>query len=92
MLELIIIQVFLHIMLYFFPTPGGSGGAEVGTAMVMQSLVPTALLPVYTLLWRTAVMYLSVLVGGLFLIQNIRKHGSPHQVEEKTGPGVTHDP
>ena len=77
--ELIIIQIFLHIMLYFFPTPGGSGAAEVGTAIMMQSLVPSALLPAYTLLWRTAIMYLSVLVGGLILVHYIRRKVSPDQ-------------
>lgn len=72
--ELLVAQVFLHIMLYFFPTPGGSGGAEVGMAVVMNNLVAPSLLPAYTLLWRTATMYFSVLVGGSILLHYIRKN------------------
>jgi glycosyltransferase 2 family protein len=71
--QLMIIQLFLHILLYFLPTPGGSVGAEVGTAVLMQSLIPSSLLPAYTLLWRTSIMYFSVLVGGLILIRYIRQ-------------------
>lgn len=71
--ELILIQVFLNVMLYFFPTPGASGGAEIGTAVLMRALVPESLLPAYTVLWRTATTYLSVLVGGLLLSQYIRR-------------------
>ena len=78
--ELIIIQVFLNVMLYFFPTPGASGGAEVGTAILMRTLVPESLLPAYTVLWRTATTYLSVLVGGLLLTHYIRRE----KVEPRT--------
>ncbi len=73
LLEVMLIQMFLHILLYFLPTPGGSGGAEIGTAVVMQGLIPTALMPAYTLLWRTSIMYFSVLVGGLILMRYLRK-------------------
>lgn len=79
--ELIIIQVFLNVMLYFFPTPGASGGAEVGTAILMRALVPEPLLPAYTVLWRTATTYLSVLVGGLLLTLYVRR--------EKTESGIS---
>ena len=68
-----VLQMFLHILLYFFPTPGGSGAAEVASAVVMQSLIPSALLPAYTLLWRTSIMYFPVLIGGIILIRYIRK-------------------
>ena len=73
LVELMVLQMFLHILLYFFPTPGGSGAAEVASAVVMQSLIPSALLPAYTLLWRTSIMYFPVLIGGIILIRYIRK-------------------
>ena len=81
LVELMVIQMFLHILLYFFPTPGGSGAAEVGTAVVMQSLIPSTLLPAYTLLWRTSIMYFPVLVGGLILIRYIRRSTGSNVVE-----------
>ena len=81
LVELMVIQMFLHILLYFVPTPGGSGAAEVGTAMVMQSLIPPTLLPAHTLLWRTSIMYFPVLVGGLLLIRYIRQSTGSDGVE-----------
>ena len=92
LVELMIIQMFLHILLYFFPTPGGSGGAEVGTAVVMQSLIPSALLPAYTLLWRTSIMYFSVLVGGIILIRYIRQSAGSEIVEIRDGTESPSEP
>jgi uncharacterized protein (TIRG00374 family) len=70
--ELVLVQAFLHVLLYFFPTPGASGGAEVSAAALMAPLVPAALLAPFTLLWRTATAYLSVIVGGIFLARAVR--------------------
>ena len=71
--DLILAQIFLHILLYFFPTPGGAGGAEAGAALVMSRFIPAELLPAYTVLWRAATMYLSVLVGGIILVGHLRR-------------------
>ena len=76
LLDLLIIQVFINVLIYFFPTPGGSGGAEVGGAVLMSRLVPDQLLGPFTVLWRSATVYLSVIVGGILLMRYI-KQASP---------------
>jgi uncharacterized protein (TIRG00374 family) len=73
LVELILVQAFLNVLLYFFPTPGASGGAEVSAAVLMAPLVPAPLLAPYTLLWRTATTYLSVVVGGIVLVRYLRR-------------------
>ena len=71
--DVMVIQVFINVLLYFFPTPGASGGAEISSAVLMSRLVPAELLGPYTLLWRTATMYLSVIVGGAILMGYLRR-------------------
>ena len=71
--DLIVIQVVINVLLYFFPTPGASGGAELSAALLMSALVPAELLGPHTVLWRSATMYLSVLVGGAILMHYLRR-------------------
>jgi uncharacterized protein (TIRG00374 family) len=73
LLDLIVIQVFINVLMYFFPTPGASGGAELSAAVLMSSLVPTELLGPFTVLWRSATMYLSVIAGGLILMRYLQR-------------------
>lgn len=73
--QVIIIQMFLHILLYFLPTPGGSGGAEIGATVLMASLIPETLLLAHTIIWRSALTYLAVLVGGILFIRYVHKAG-----------------
>lgn len=71
--QVLIIQMFLSILLYFMPTPGGSGGAEIGSAMLMASLIPETLLAAHTIIWRSALAYLAILVGGLLFFFYLNK-------------------
>lgn len=57
----------------YSPSPGGSGVAEVGTALMMGSLIDRARLPLYVLLWRTVVFYLLAAAGGILLALTLRK-------------------
>ena len=71
--DVMVVQVFINVLIYFVPTPGGSGVAEVSTAVLMSRLVPEQLLGPFTVLWRVATLYLSVLVGGLLLARYLRQ-------------------
>ncbi len=73
LLDLLIIQVFINVLIYFFPTPGGSGGAEIGGAVLMSRLIPGHFLGPFTVLWRSATVYLSVIVGGIVLMRLVRR-------------------
>jgi uncharacterized protein (TIRG00374 family) len=73
LLDLILIQVLINVLMYFFPTPGASGGAELSAAVLMSSMIPTELLGPFTVLWRSATMYLSVIVGGVILLRYLQR-------------------
>jgi uncharacterized protein (TIRG00374 family) len=65
--EVLQIQMALMFLLYFAPTPGGSGLAEVFSLSAMAAIVPAGLSPYYNLIWRTSTVYLSAVLGLLFL-------------------------
>jgi uncharacterized membrane protein YbhN (UPF0104 family) len=65
----------LHFLLYFMPTPGGSGVAEVLAPAVMSSFLPASLLVAYTVLWRFFLAYVTIFVGGAILFRWLEEDG-----------------
>lgn len=63
--DVLLLQTLITFLLYFAPTPGGSGLAEVLSAGVMSIYVPRELTPSYILLWRVFGCYLTVAFGSL---------------------------
>jgi len=57
-------HALLHFLLYFMPTPGGSGIGEILAPAFMSPFLPDQLLVAYTAVWRFFLTYLTVLVGG----------------------------
>jgi uncharacterized protein (TIRG00374 family) len=71
--DVVVLQTLIVFLLYFAPTPGGSGIAEVLSAAVMSIYVPRELTPVYVLLWRVLVGYLTVAVGSFVFWRWLKK-------------------
>ncbi|RMD92431.1 MAG: UPF0104 family protein [Calditrichaeota bacterium] len=67
--SVIAIQTLLLFILYFAPSPGGSGIAEVSTGALMATLMPTHLLPLFTLLYRFFLLYMPAALGAIVLVQ-----------------------
>jgi len=62
--DVVLLQTLITFLLYFAPTPGGSGLAELLSAAVMSIYVPRELTPTYILLWRMLTSYLTVGFGS----------------------------
>ena len=56
-------------ILYFVPTPGGSGVAEGGGAAIFSLLVPWNLAGVMAITWRFFTEYLSIAMGALVAVR-----------------------
>lgn len=67
--EVVSVQIVILLAVYFFPTPGGTGAAELGAAVLMSSLLPVGTLTVFVILWRLIVTYLAVAVGAVVMIR-----------------------
>ena len=65
------IQMALLFLLYFAPTPGSSGFAEVFSLSAMAAIVPSGFAPYYNLIWRTSTVYLPAVLGLLFLVLTV---------------------
>jgi uncharacterized protein (TIRG00374 family) len=63
--DILLVQTLISFLLYFAPTPGGSGLAELTSAAVMSIYVPREMTPSYTLIWRFINSYATVIVGSL---------------------------
>lgn len=79
LVDVLLLQTTISFLLYFAPTPGGSGAAEALSAALMSVYVPRALLPVYTLLWRFTASYLTVIVGSFVFFKLL--HGRLDEAE-----------
>ena len=63
--DVLLLQTLITFLLYFAPTPGGSGLAEILSVAVMSVYVPRELAPSYILLWRLILSYLTVAFGSV---------------------------
>jgi uncharacterized protein (TIRG00374 family) len=63
--DVLVLQTLITFLLYFVPTPGGSGLAEIVGAAVMSLNVPKELIASYTVLWRFIASYITVGVGSV---------------------------
>jgi uncharacterized protein (TIRG00374 family) len=71
--DVLLVQTLITFLLYFAPTPGASGVAEVLSALVMSVYVPKAVTPLYTLIWRLILSYYTIAFGFLVFSGWVRK-------------------
>ncbi len=72
--DVLLLQTFITFLLYFAPTPGASGIAEVLSAAVMSSVyLPAEIIPLYTLIWRSTLSYFT-LGFGFFVFSHWISH------------------
>lgn len=71
--DILLLQTLISFLLYFAPTPGGSGLAELTSAAVMSLYVPREMTPSYTLIWRFINSYATVIVGSLIFWYWLRR-------------------
>jgi hypothetical protein len=65
-----IIQIFL---IYFAPTPGASGVAELSSTWLIAYILPTGLVLIYTIIWRFATTVLGAILGAIVIILDMRR-------------------
>ncbi|MEO8633903.1 MAG: lysylphosphatidylglycerol synthase transmembrane domain-containing protein [Gemmatimonadales bacterium] len=62
--DVLLVQTLITFLLYFAPTPGASGIAELLSTAVMGSVyLPKELSPLYILIWRSILSYFTLTFG-----------------------------
>lgn len=80
LIQVISIQILIQFMIYFAPSPGGSGFAEVSISVLFGKIVPAAVLPVFTLLQRSFLLFFPALIGAYFVIGLLRKQAQKNTI------------
>ena len=70
-LTVISIQVLITFLVYFTPTPGGSGVAEGSFALIFSNFVSLAYVPHLTFYWRFLTMYLGMIIGFVLFYREV---------------------
>lgn len=73
LVQVISIQILIQFMIYFAPTPGGSGFAEGFIATLFGRIVPKTFIPVFTLLQRSFLLFFPALIGAYVVLNLLRK-------------------
>lgn len=84
--KVIMVQIVLYFILYFSPTPGGSGIAEGGFYMLFLPLVPRHILGLLVVLWRLFTSYLGILLGGVVIMKRFGLEQVEQFAEEEVPP------
>lgn len=69
----LVVQFFLRSILYFAPSPGGSGFNEFGYMGFFSLYAPHFLVGISVFLWRLLTAYLPIFAGGTILIWRVKK-------------------
>lgn len=79
-----IIQLFL---IYFAPTPGASGMAELTSTWLIAYILPSGLILVYTVIWRFLTTILGAIIGGFILFLDLR-HLNKEKLSKNWSPTI----
>lgn len=83
--QCIMVEALLLFLLYFVPTPGGSGAAEGGAAAVFALFVPWNLAGVLAIAWRVLSEYTGVALGTIIAIHLLGWGGADEVMKEEDG-------
>ncbi len=66
------LQILHFFLIYFAPTPGASGIAEVSSVWLMENVLQPEILLIYTVAWRFFTTYLGALAGSWVVLLETR--------------------
>jgi uncharacterized protein (TIRG00374 family) len=84
--QTILIQGIFVFLLYFVPTPGGSGAAEGGGAMVFRVLVPANLSGALAISWRFLTEYTGIILGVVVALRLLGFGLAEQLIREEEAP------
>lgn len=82
--NVVTLHILLQFLLYFMPTPSGSGIGEMLAPALMSPFLEDRMLVAYTAVWRFFLNYVTILTGGALLVRWIGEDASGVSVG---GPG-----
>lgn len=77
--DVLLLQTLITFLLYFAPTPGASGIAEILAASIMANYLPVSMTTIYTLIWRCILSWYTIAAG--FIVFSAWVRAGLRQVE-----------
>ena len=71
--HLLFVQIIEFFIIYFAPTPGAGGIAEVSSSGLMAAIIPASETAYFALLWRFFTLYLALIVGGVVVMRQLSR-------------------
>ncbi len=68
----ILAQLIFILFRPLIPTPGGSGGTELGFAYLFKFMIPNYFLGIFVALWQFFMFYVSLVIGGVLFIHLLK--------------------
>lgn len=91
--NVVTLHILLQFLLYFMPTPSGSGVGEMLAPALMSPFLEDRFLVAYTAVWRFFLNYLTIFAGGTVLVRWIGEDavavGAAEPGEQALAAGVT---
>lgn len=82
--EVMGIAIIFYLASAYAPTPGSSGAAELGFAVLFSTIVPVRLLAMFVAVWRLLTYYLTLAVGGILVgLGVVRQRPKPRERERR---------
>ena len=88
---MVTLHILLTFLLYFMPTPSGSGVGEMLAPALMSPFLEDRLLVAYTAVWRFFLNYITIIAGGTVLVRWIGEDASG-QALAGSSPGSSSEP
>ena len=67
------VQAIIYLLLYFAPSPGGSGIAELSIAGLMAGIIAEDYIGTFTLLQRSFLVFIPAMLGALVVLRELNK-------------------
>jgi len=67
--NVVTLHILLQFLLYFMPTPSGSGIGEMLAPALMSPFLADSLLVAYTAVWRFFLNYVTIITGGSLFVR-----------------------
>ncbi len=73
MVVIMAIQAIIYLLLYFAPSPGGSGIAEISIAGLMAGVINADFIGTFTLLQRSFLVFIPAIIGAFIVLRELNK-------------------
>jgi uncharacterized protein (TIRG00374 family) len=76
LITVISIQILITFLIYFTPTPGGSGVAEGSFALIFSNFLDSSYIAPLTFYWRFLTTYLGMVIGLFIFYREILRRNN----------------